>query len=104
MTAVFVPEVALASAVKLTTPFTKVNVPSPGISTTPSASQAAGNEPGVIRHVTDVFKPATELANPDAPVSVLNDAVPPGATLSVFGVAVGGVGKPTVTLIKAAPS
>ena len=55
-----------------------------------------------MRHVTEVFKPATELAKPEVPVSVVNAAVPPGATLSVFGLTVGGLGKPTVTLINAA--
>jgi hypothetical protein len=100
--AVFVPEVAFAFAVYVTTPLTSVNVPSPVIATTPSGSHTAGDDPGVMRHVTDVFKPATELANPDAPVSVVNVAVPPGATLNVLGFTVGGLGKPTVTLINAA--
>ena len=79
-----------------------MKVPSPEIFTIPSASQDAGDEAGVIRHVTEVFKPATELAKPEVPVSVVNAAVPPGATLSVFGVATGKAGKPTVTLMNAA--
>ena len=78
--AVLVPAVAFASAVKLTTPFNKVNVPSPGIFTTPSASQDAGDEPGVMRQVTAVLNPAAELASPETPVRVVKATVPPGIT------------------------
>ena len=46
----------------------------------PSASQAAGDDAGVIRHVAVVLNPAAEVARPDVPVNVVNVTVSPGLT------------------------
>ena len=78
-----------------------VYVPSFAIVTTPSASHVAGDEPGVIRHVAAVSNAAVEVARPEAPVKVVNATVPPGITDFVSGVATGGAGSATVTVIVA---
>ena len=64
--------------------------------TTPSASHIAGDDPGVMRHVTEAFNPAGELAKPEEPVIVVNVVVAPGATVRVSGVTVGTAGIATV--------
>ena len=56
----FVPWVAAGSATNVTTPVVvfSVYVPTPATVTTPSASHAAGDDAGVMRHVDAVVKPA----------------------------------------------
>ena len=49
-----------------------------------------------MRHVTDVFKPAMELAKPEVPVRVVNAIVPPGITDFESGKAVGAPGGFTI--------
>ena len=87
----------------MTTPVDVFNVyvPSFAIVTTPSASQVAGEDAGVIRHVAVVSNAAVEVARPEAPVRVVNATVPPGMTDFVSGVATGGAGLATVTVIVA---
>jgi hypothetical protein len=90
--------VTLVAATKVTTPVDafKVYVPSFAIVTTPSASQVAGDELGVMRHVEEVLKPATAEARPLAPVKVVNATSPPGITDFDCDVAVGDAGAETV--------
>ena len=93
-----VPGVAEGSATKVTTPVVVFNVyvPTPLTITTPSASHASGEDPGVMRHVTEAFNPAGELAKPEAPVRVVNATVPPGLTDFDSGKAVGAPGGFTI--------
>ena len=76
-------------------------VPSSAIVTTLSASQVAGLEDGVIKHVA--FAPlvcnCVPVAKPEVPVMVVYVAVPPGSTDCVCAVAVGAVGAATVGVI-----
>ena len=76
-------------------------MPWPAIVTIPSASQVAGEDPGVMRHVAFEFKPTLELASPPGPLMVVNVAVPPGITDFDSGVATGAVGIATVGVIVA---
>jgi hypothetical protein len=105
VSAVFVPAVAFASATNVTTPVAglSVKVPSPATVTTLSASQAAGLELGVIRHVafTPLVCNCVPVASPDVPVIVVKVAVPPGITALVSGVATGAGGGVTVGVIVA---
>lgn len=100
---VLLPGVAARSATKVTTPVDVFNVyvPSPAITTTPSASQVAGDEPGVIKHVAVGIKPALEVARPPCEVIVVNVAVAPGITLLVSEVATGTAGAMTVDVMVA---
>ena len=106
MIAVFAPVVAPASAAYVTTPVAvfKLYVPSPAIAITPSASHAAGEEAGVIKHVAAVSKPAVAVARPLAPVRVVNATEPPAATDLVCAVATGGFGAVTDGVIVAPPN
>ena len=90
----------------MTTPVATLSVytPTPATVTTPSASHASGFEAGVIKHVAAVFKPATAVANPFAPLIVVNATVPPAITAFVSGVAAGGAGSETVGVILAPAS
>ena len=105
MSAVFVPAVAFASATNVTTPVVgfSVKVPSPAMVTTLSASQAAGFDPGAMRHVAlaPLVCSCVPVASPDVPVIVVNVAVPPGITALVSGVAIGAGGGVTVGVIVA---
>ena len=78
-----------------------VYVPTPFTVTTPSASHAAGDEPGVIKQVTVALSPTPDDARPFVPVKVVNATVPPGITDLVSGVATGAAGSPTVGVIVA---
>ena len=100
---VFVPAVAAGSATNVTTPVDvfKVKVPSPAIVTTPSASHAAGDDPGVMRHVEAGTSPTPDVARPLVPVMVVKVAVPPGITTFDSGVATGTGGSATVGVIVA---
>jgi hypothetical protein len=93
----------LEAATNVTTPVAafSVYVPSPAIVTMPSASHNAGDEPGVMRHVELVLKPATAVARPLLPVKVVKATVPPGMTDFDCGVALGAVGADTVGVIVA---
>lgn len=97
------PGVTFEAATNTTTPVEVFNVyvPSFAIVTTPSASHVAGDDPGVMRHVAAVSNPAADVANPEAPVKVVNDTVPSGMTDFVCAVATGGAGSATVTVIVA---
>jgi hypothetical protein len=101
-----IPGVTLVAATKVTTPVDafKVYVPSFAIVTTPSASQVAGDELGVMRHVEAVLKPATAEARPLAPVKVVYATSPPGITDFDCDVAVGDAGAETVGVIVAPAS
>ena len=79
----------------------RVYVPSPAIVTTPSESHVAGEEPGVMRQVKDVFNPAPDVASAPVPVRVVNVAVPPGITALLSEVATGALGAATVGVIVA---
>ena len=78
----------------------RVNVPSPAIVTTPSASQTAGFEPGVIKHTESAVKSApcvclyARAASASPPVAEskieLNGFDEPTASEIVSGVATGG--------------
>lgn len=105
-TAVCAPWVTVASATNITTPVDafKVYVPCPAMVTMPSASQVAGDDPGVIRHVEEGTSPTPDVARPLAPVMVVNVAVPPGITAFESGVATGNAGKETVGVIVAPAS
>ena len=81
-----------------------VYVPCPAIVTTPSASQAAGLDAGVMRHVAEVFKPAAAVARPEVPVIVVKVAVPPGITDCDSGVATGAAGAVTLAVMVAVVS
>ena len=48
--------------------------------TMPSASQAAGDDAGVMRQVAEVLKPAAEVARPEVPVKVVKATDSPGLT------------------------
>ena len=72
--------------------------------TTPSASQAAGFDAGVMRHVNDVLKPAAAVARPEVPVVVVKVAVPPGVTDFDSGVATGAFGAVTLAVMVAVVS
>ena len=76
-------------------------VPSPAIATTPSASHAAGEEAGVIKHVAAVLNPAAAVARPLAPVMVVKETDAPGSTAFALGVATGTAGAVTVDVIVA---
>jgi hypothetical protein len=54
-----------------------------------------------MRHVAAVSNAAVEVARPEVPVKVVNATVPPGITDFVSGVATGGAGSATVTVIVA---
>ena len=97
------PGVTFAAATKVTTPVEVFNVyvPSPAIVTMPSASQVAGDDAGVMRQVAAVSKAAVDVARPEAPVKVVNATVPPGMIDFVSGVAAGGAGSATVTVMVA---
>ena len=69
----------------------------------PSASHAAGEEAGVIKHVAEVSNPAADVAKPLAPVTVVNATDAPAATFLVCGVATGALGVPTVATTVALP-
>ena len=69
--------------------------------TTPSASQASGDEAGVIKHVNEVFSPTPEVASAPVPVKVVKATVPPGMIDLVSGVATGAAGGSTVGVIVA---
>ena len=100
MIAVSAPEVTPFSATKVTTPVDEfnVNVPSPAIAMTPSASHALVK--GSNKHVAEVTKagPSTVpmCARPPAPVIVVKVAVPPGSTAFTSALADGGGGPETV--------
>ena len=97
------PAVTFDAATNVTTPvaLSNVYVPSFAIMTTPSASQVAGEEAGVIKHVAAVSKGAVDVAKPETPVRLVNATVPPGITDFVCAVATGGAGSATVTVIVA---
>ena len=95
------PDVALAIATYVTTPVVglSVNVPSPEIVTTLSASHVV--DPGVYKHVTpvpEVFNPVP-VASPVVPVIVVNSTDAPANTALVSGVATGAGGGSTVGVI-----
>jgi hypothetical protein len=71
------------------------------MATMPSASHVAGEEAGVIRHVTEVLNPAVAVARPLVPVSVVKVAVAPCKTDFVSGFATGRAGAVTVGVIVA---
>ena len=77
---VFVPAVASGSAAKVTIPVDEFNVyvPSPEITTIPSASHVVVF--GVYKQVAPAFKPAAAEARPLAPVRVVNETESPGFT------------------------
>ena len=92
---------ALAAATNVTTPVAvfRVYVPSPAISTTPSASHSVVF--GVYKHVTEAFSDTGDDPKPPAPVTVVNNTVPPGNTALVSDAAVGADGFDTVGVIVA---
>ena len=61
----------------------------------------SGTEAGVIKQVNEVSNPTPEVANPLAPVSVVNATVPPGMTALDCAVATGAAGIDTVGVIVA---
>ena len=81
--------------------WSNVYVPCPVIVTMPSASQAAGDDAGVMRQVAEVLNPAADVARPDVPVNVVNATVSPGLTDLPCGVATGVAGALTVGVIVA---
>ena len=67
----------------------------------PSASHAAGEEAGVIKHVAAVLKPAAAVAKPLAPVIVVKATDAPAKTVLAFAVATGAAGAVTVGVMVA---
>jgi hypothetical protein len=65
----------------------------------PSASQVVVF--GVNKHVADVLSPAGDVASAPVPVTVVKEAVPPGTTAFVSGVATGAAGIETVGVMVA---
>jgi hypothetical protein len=86
-----------ASNVTMPVAVFKVYVPSLATVIIPSASHDAGDDPGVIKHVSAVSNGACAVAKPDTPVRVVKVVVPPGITVLDSGFAVGADGIPTVT-------
>ena len=74
-------------------------MPTPTTVTTPSGSHVVVL--GVNKQVDAFVKPATAVARPPIPVSVVNATVPPGMTALLSGVATGGFGNATVGVIVA---
>ena len=54
-----------------------------------------------MRHVAEVLKPATAVAKPPVPVTVVNVTVPPGITDFVSGPATGTAGAVTLGVMVA---